>query len=159
MPTLAAQRDAALSKLKLYSAHDTAPVITNDLSAILDAHLRATYWTASTAYVAGDVILPTATNGHRYVCAKAGTSGTTEPIWPIRDASGISDGTGSNAITWIEDGPAYDNPYDVRASIHAAWALKASRASVLFDDDAGKREQVYKHCMEMAEKYAVIHIG
>lgn len=157
MPTLAAQKTAAMAKLKLYSAHDTAPVITTDLDAILTAHLRASYWAASTAYVVGAVVQPTTANGHRYRCIKAGTSGTTEPSdWPeYRQGVYTNDGT----VWWEEFGPDFDNPYDVRAAIHAAWMLKASRASVLFTDDAGQREQVYKHCLQMAEKYAPIHIG
>ena len=159
MPTLAAQRTAAMAKLKLYSGHDTAPVITTDLSEILDSFLRARYWEASTAKVVGDVVLPTTANGHRYICTEAGTTGTTEPVWPTRQGSSIADGTGTTGMLWTEDGPAYENPYDIRGAIHAAWMLKASRASVLYSDDAGQREQVYKHCMEMAKQYAPIQIG
>ena len=155
MPTLAAQRTAAMAKLKLYSGHDTAPVITTDLGAILDDHLRATYWIAATAYAVGAVVQPVTVNGHRYICTIAGTSGTTEPTWPTIEYGIIADGT----ATWQEYGPEFKNPYDIRAAIHAAWMLKASRASVLFTDDAGQREQVYKHCLEMAKQYAPIQIG
>lgn len=155
MPTLASKKADALARLKLYCAHDTAPVISTDLGVILDTVLRARYWEASAAKVVGDVVLPTVANGYRYRCTKAGTAGASEPTWPMRQAATVTDGT----VEWTEDGPDYDNPYDIRAAIHAAWMLKASRASVLFTDDAGQREQVYKHCLEMAKQYAPIHIG
>lgn len=155
MPTLQSKKDAALLRLKLYCAHDTAPVITTDLGTILDTVLLARYWETSTAKEVGDVVLPTTATGHRYRCTKSGTTGTTQPSWPTDQASTVTDGT----AVWTEDGPDYDNPYDIRAAIHAAWMLKASRASVLYSDDAGERDQVYEHCMKMAKQYAPVGIA
>jgi hypothetical protein len=39
-------------------------------------------WNPATDYVLGDVVRPTDGNGHLYVVTVAGTSGTTEPVWP-----------------------------------------------------------------------------
>jgi hypothetical protein len=38
-------------------------------------------WTASTAWVVGDVVAPTTLNGYFYRCSSAGTGGASEPTW------------------------------------------------------------------------------
>src|SRR5581483_5064512 len=58
-------------------------------------------WKASTVYQAGEVVTPnngTTGNGHTYVCTVAGTSGATQPAFPIVDGSTVTDGT----VTWKE---------------------------------------------------------
>ncbi len=58
-------------------------------------------WKANTVYQAGEVVTPnsgTTGNGHTYVCAAGGTSGATQPAFPIVDASTVTDGT----ATWKE---------------------------------------------------------
>ncbi len=57
-------------------------------------------WQASTAYSVGQIISPSASNGHFYQCTVAGTSGGTPPSsWPT-DGSTFSDGT----VTWQDLG-------------------------------------------------------
>jgi len=57
-------------------------------------------WQASTAYSAGQIISPSASNGHCYECTVAGTSGATSPSsWPT-DGSTFTDGT----VTWKDMG-------------------------------------------------------
>ena len=41
-------------------------------------------WKKLTAYVVGDMVIPTTPNGNFYRCTTAGTSGTTEPTWPMK---------------------------------------------------------------------------
>lgn len=41
-----------------------------------------TAWAGSTVYTAGNVVVPTTRNGHRYICTVGGTSSSTEPTWP-----------------------------------------------------------------------------
>jgi hypothetical protein len=58
--------------------------------------LKGTAWVAATAYVLGDVRVPTAglENGFRYECTTAGTShATTEPTWPTTEGGTVTDGT------------------------------------------------------------------
>ncbi len=55
-------------------------------------------WTASTAYTAGQTILPDTANGHIYQCTTAGTSGTTEPVFPTTAGGTVTDGT----AVWTE---------------------------------------------------------
>lgn len=63
-------------------------------------------WQANKDYVVSQHILPTTPNGHKYKCTTAGTSGASEPTWPL-DADDIptiggtvTDGT----VVWTENG-------------------------------------------------------
>lgn len=53
-------------------------------------------WTAATSYSAGDVVRPTTRNGYVYVCTAEGTSGSSEPTWPVTVGATVTDGT----VTW-----------------------------------------------------------
>jgi hypothetical protein len=55
--------------------------------------LTAQAWKPSTAYILTDVVRPTngKHNGFEYVCTTAGTSGVTEPTWPLTGT--VTDGT------------------------------------------------------------------
>ena len=60
--------------------------------------LKGTAWAASTAYVLGDVVVPTAglENGFRYECTTAGTSGGSAPTWSTVEGGTTTD----NTVTW-----------------------------------------------------------
>lgn len=62
-------------------------------------------WAASTAQSVGDIRVPTADNGRRYICTVAGTTGTTEPTWPVLSGNTVVDG----GVTWQEFGGALCN--------------------------------------------------
>src|SRR5262245_11856816 len=123
MLTIEQQRDYAISQVILYGQIAQVPIIddTEELPTIIDATQRATFWTASTTYEFGNVILPTVRNGHTYKCIVAGTSGTTEPIWPKTDFRIVNDGTSDPVLRWQEAGQDYANVFDIRAAIHAVW--------------------------------------
>ena len=53
-----------------------------------------TTWQANIPYIVGDIVAPTTPNGCFYTCTTAGTSGLTEPAWPISGT--VTDGT----ATW-----------------------------------------------------------
>ena len=58
-----------------------------------------TAWAANTAYVVGDIRVPTTRNNRTYVCTVAGTShASTEPTWPTTTGGTVTDGT----VTWKE---------------------------------------------------------
>jgi hypothetical protein len=59
-------------------------------------------WTATTAYVLGDVVRPITTNGHLYVCAGAGTSAGSEPTWTT--VSGKDNAAVDGSVVWSEAG-------------------------------------------------------
>ena len=50
-------------------------------------------WAASTAYTLGAFVHATTFNGFRYECTTAGTSGATEPTWPVVEGATVEDGT------------------------------------------------------------------
>lgn len=58
-------------------------------------------WAALTAYVVGQIVVPTTANGHAYQCIVAGTSAGVEPTWPLTSGGTVVDGT----ATWMEYGP------------------------------------------------------
>lgn len=69
-------------------------------------------WTPSKAYVAGNVIVPSPQNGHTYICASGGTSGTTQPTWPTVSNATVTD----NSVTWRENGLQYQITFKFSAN-------------------------------------------
>lgn len=169
MPTLsdAAALVAATAAVTLHAQTAIQPTLSSDdVTALTTAAKRASTWVQNTAYVVGDVILPTVRNGHRYRCVQAGTSEVLladQPEWPTWKTAIITEGISDPILTWLEDGPEYPSIYDVRLAIHSAWMLKAEKASILYDVRQSQSEfshnQLYQHCIQMAEKYAPIVIA
>ena len=156
MPTVEDHKEIAMAELKRLVQPDVTPALTDvELNSILDSVQRASFWALSTAFVFGAVVLPVTKNGHRYRCVQAGTTAATEPIWPKRDASQITDG----GVIWQEAGADFENVFDIRAAAHQAWLMKASKAVELFDGGNQKLSQIAAACGEMAEKFAPIKIG
>jgi hypothetical protein len=64
-------------------------------------------WIASTSYLTGEYVQPTATggNGHLYRCIVAGTTASAEPAWPLPENSTVTDG----GVTWEEQTPVLVN--------------------------------------------------
>ena len=58
----------------------------------------APFWQSLKAYTVGDYIVPYVDNGHVYVCVQSGTSGVTEPIFPVSTEIEFSDTR--RASTW-----------------------------------------------------------
>src|SRR5271163_72506 len=75
-------------------------------------------WLASTAYLVGEYVQPTAAggNGHLYRCTIAGTTSATEPAWPLTENSTVTDG----GVTWEELTPVLVNRLPAPNSPQAA---------------------------------------
>lgn len=165
----AADRTAARAALVAFVDPAASPVLSdsgdgNDVDTILDRHKRASTWAAETEYRVGAVVLPTSRNGRRYVCVRGGVSGEEEPAaWPTRQGAKVAEGVGDPRLLWAEDGPGFDNVYDVRAAAHEAWLLRATRSAGKFNISIGgqrfDRSQVYDHCMRMAASFAPVTFG
>lgn len=111
-------------------------------------------WQASTRYVAGQVVRPTAANGHRYIADQDGTSGATEPAWPTGEGSSLSDGT----IVWVEAGTDTWVPtWDLNAAAAEGWRRKAAKVAGAYSfSDAGAsfdRSDMVNACMAMVRVY------
>ena len=65
----------------------------------------ASNWTAETAYTAGTYVntVTDADPPHFYKCTTAGTTGATEPTWPVNGGT-VSDGAGGTAAVWTDQG-------------------------------------------------------
>jgi hypothetical protein len=156
MPTVEDQKDEAMLELRRLAQPDSTPQLdVDELGAILDDCQRASFWTLSTAFVHGAVVLPATKNGHRYKCFEGGTTAATEPNWPTRDGATVTDGT----VKWEEAGPDYDNVFDVRAAVQQAWTVKLAKASVLFDTPGQRVSQIAERCKEMADSFDPIKIA
>ena len=136
---------------------------------------RYTTWAANTTYSVNDIIIPTTKNGHQYRCVHAGTTGPTEPVWTafldyLSSATGYNYYTGAlrnrnvdlivgdGTLQWKEDGPDYQETYDVRSAISECWRIKATKVSADFkfatDLQVFEKQQVYMHCVEQAQIWA-----
>lgn len=54
-------------------------------------------WTASTSYVIGDLVLPSAPNGLLYQAQTNGSTVASEPAWPASVGQTVADG----GVTWV----------------------------------------------------------
>lgn len=61
----------------------------------------APVWIKQKVYQSGDLIVPERDNGHYYICTQSGTSGLTEPIFPVSNNGTVKDSRGSNG--WISN--------------------------------------------------------
>jgi hypothetical protein len=153
--------EIALREVTFLGAVNIAPTLDScvDLNDLIRAHQRCTYWTPDTMYDTGAIIMPSVPNGRRYSCLQAGTSGMTEPNWPLGTNVQMVD----NDFNWIEDGPDYPNCFDIGWAVYDVWMYKAGQASAQVDVTlaggaaagtfAVKCAQQFEHCITMAQRY------
>lgn len=165
MPTLSDTQAlaAALAELRLYLQPDIEPKIeAEEVDALLAKAKQASTWVNNTAYVVGDVVLPTVRNGHQYRCIVAGTSEAllaNEPEWPTLAGAVFTEGASNPILTWVEDGAESSSIYDVQFAIHQGWMLKAIKASMLYATGEAEMQQVHEHCLKMAEKFGSLRMA
>jgi len=97
--TTTANTDVAHSDSPTIEPPDLGKII--ELEFGLTAAFRALFtgyatWAAGTAYALGAFVVPTTHNNRIYEATVAGTSGTTEPVWPTIVGNTIAD----NTVTW-----------------------------------------------------------
>ncbi len=83
-------------------------------------------WTATTAYIVGDTVIPATPNDQVYKCTTAGTSGGSEPTFPTTEDQTVGDGS----VTWTL---TYDYQYnsDFAATNHQFWEAGARKRLVI----------------------------
>ena len=82
-------------------------------------------WIGGISYDAGDFVLPTEENGYYYKVTVAGTSGSTEPTWPLTEGATVVDG----GVTWINMG-LYNNPKTTESCGTQITNVRFSRSDV-----------------------------
>lgn len=91
-----------------------------------------TAWAASTAYSLNDSRRPlNVVNGHKYKITTAGTSGASQPAWPVSSGATVSDGT----AVWTEDGLDLTGAHAVSLYLHGVF--DGSDMVVLLSNDTG----------------------
>jgi hypothetical protein len=144
------------ARLRAMVQADADPELSNDEveTLLYDHRIVSVYseWLPSTVYALGAKAVPRLGNNHVYVVTVAGTSGTSEPPFPDAPFSTVTDGT----VTWQET-LSITSHYMNRA-IAAGWMLKAAKVANRYDVDVDrfqrlKRDQLIKHCLEMAKQY------
>lgn len=149
----------------MIKAATTFGLTNEEIDQALEKSQLAFSWSASTSFVYGSIVIPTAAkrNGHKYRLVKFdgnGTlTGTTEPSWHEGREGTFGDGN----ITWREDGRDFNCFWDLRAAAHQCWLTMAGNLADKFkfstDNQSFELQQKYEHCLEMAEKYTPIIIG
>ena len=137
---------------------DQDPLLSNDeVETLLFDHARDTgyvNWEPSTVYTVGQIVQPRVGNNHIYECTIAGTSDSSEPIFPDPPFSTVVDGT---TLTWREAGAIIS--YNLNRAAAAGWRLKAAKVANRYDVDIDRyqkfmRSQLVKHCLKMAQQFS-----
>lgn len=160
-------REQTIEQVSLQADTLTYPALTSsEVSAIVDRTRRFTTWTASTAYIIGDRVVPVSANGRVYECVCNGTSSATEPDFPTYggysgqvfddDPTGIiGDG---NDLLWADVGPQPSEQYDARFATRSCWLLKAARCASEVDSNGVALNQLVQNFLRMANQYKAVVI-
>ena len=115
-----------------------------------------TYWKPNTPYAVGTMLVPSTRNGHVYrVTAASGNTDATEPAWPTASGGSVTDGS----YTYQEAGLApWPGAWNLRLAAAEGWRRKAGKAAGNYkfttSGDTLNREQIFRHCLDMARRYA-----
>lgn len=131
------------------------------LSQLADVHGYAplptgwSVWAANAALAVGARVRPTAANGHFYtVTASDGAAGAVEPTWPTTTAGVVT----LDGVTYTESGAAWAGAWDLNRAASLGWRWKAGKAADEFtfstEVSSYQRDQLQKHCLDMADRYA-----
>lgn len=98
-------------------------------------------WTAATAVTVGTLRRPTAPssgNERTYrvsAIAGTGTTGGSEPSWPLTAGSTVVDNAGANQVTWTEvSGNSAYAPQSAAAHVEVIWTQTSGRSTTNGDD-------------------------
>jgi hypothetical protein len=165
------------------------PIISDaEIDAILTRLATTTIWLPSTAYVVGQVVIPTAPLGRVFRCVLPGMSDTFEPEWliaphytgtvnPLGAWWGVGPlpfvgnvvttpwfwGLGDGSCAWRDFGAFAGELYDVQRATYEAWMLKAQKASSRVDSSLGggitaRESQTYQQCLAQARRYQSVRV-
>lgn len=97
------------------------------------ANSWGTSWSASTAFVVGQVVRPTSGNGNLYRCVVAGTSSGTPPTFPTVFGQDVSDG----GVTWVNCGTSITVLTAGAQTFTAATGTISPTCAAIYDAQSG----------------------
>lgn len=92
------RKPGTYSEFNLSAAKVALPPNEEKILVIAQRIKEPSVWQGTTSYSLGDVVRPSAANGHYYICTVAGTSDSGEPTWPVTATGTVTDAT----ATWME---------------------------------------------------------
>ena len=157
-------RDQAIEQIAFDAQASIYPELdSTELGRIVDQCKDYDIWTASTAYVVGDVVIASPSNGRMYCCRKPGTSGTTNPF--PETASSAPYGcvySDDSDIYWADCGAASTSRYNVKKGASMAWRQKAGKVAHLLQVKDGQQDlqlgKLHEQCLLMSTKYSGMEI-
>ena len=130
-----------------------------ELDAAILGAVRGVLWSASATFTYGQIVFPTARNGHRYKVVTAGTGDATEPTWPTGIGGQVSSGT----VIFEEAGGDYSNIYNLRKAKYDALDRKVKKAmnenQYLQDSRGQASSYLYLNLVRERDKYVSIGIA
>lgn len=130
-----------------------------ELRDIVSRHLRYTTRANSTAYIVGQVVRLSSSNGRVYLCIEPGTTTTLETKvgWPTYSSAAKGQIFIDGTVVWRDDGTMAANNYDINGAVKEVWLLKASKAAQYFNASTPtanlQEQQIYEHCLRQAALY------
>lgn len=116
-------------------------------------------WQPQTAYAQGVQIVPARRNKYVYTATTGGTSGASEPVWPLANGGTVTDG----GVVWQIAGLSWMPTWDLNAAAAEGWRWKAALAAGRYDFGGGQarlaRSQVVAQCLKMAQQFARKSMG
>jgi hypothetical protein len=112
---------------------------------VTDVSIGDTAWTATAAKALNAFVRPTTSNSFRYECTTAGTTGATEPVWPVTAGLTVTDGT----VIWTcrdtnTTGAAPVYPSSIGGTVNTGGVQLTTAGTAVEDANCPHTEQVTK---------------
>lgn len=86
--------DSPILAINRFNIDNGNPInVIHTANGLYNVHENYSQWKSGTSYTQNVSVIPSVSNGYRYECTQAGTSGNTEPTWVENESTIIVDGT------------------------------------------------------------------
>lgn len=157
--TDAEERALVGREIERVAAPSVEPVLeAQEVEDAIDSARIAGVWEAGKAYGYGDKVVPASHRGRLYECIEPGTSGGTEPTFPLYDSGQVSDGT----VTWREAG-RFTRLYDARRAVCAVLDAKLAKAAndnqFLSDSRGQASSYLFLNLQRLRDRYRPVGVA